>query len=51
MNDEKLRSAFGTDYKLSAKPTPKLFIIQYSLFIVYGIIYAVNFDDAMFICE
>ncbi len=39
------------DYKLSAKPTPKLFIIQYSSFTIhfYGIIYAVKFDDAMLI--
>ena len=47
MNDEELRSAYGTDYKSSAEPTPKLFIIQYSLFIVCGITYAVNFGDAM----
>ena len=33
MNDEKLRSAFATNYKLSAKPTPILFIIHHSLFI------------------
>ena len=53
MNDEGLRCAFGTNYKWSAKPTPKLFVIQYSSFTIhfYGITYAVKFGDAMLITD
>ena len=44
MNDEELRSAFGTNYKLSAQPT-----VKYLIFIIYGIISAANIGDEVFL--